>query len=238
MEFMDLPTWISSIQHGYDAAYGDLTSRMQQAGWSPPGPELRHESRRHHSHECGHQGGCADSDDECDGCGHHHRDCRCECCIVDADIVVYARCGELRVIPIEVTNDTRRAREDVEVEVSDVRSAGGRVLPWSCALRPAGTLHLEPCSTTKLELGVHIVCDERKPQPQPAKQARTEEPAGDVVTQLMDLRRDLPDVDRCEVGYVTVRLGGCLVRPIVVAIAVQPLECDAYRTGCSCSCCC
>jgi hypothetical protein len=40
------------------------------------------------------------------------------------------------------------------------------------------------------------------------------------------------------VGYVTVRVGGCLVRPIVVAVAVLPDDCGAYTAACSCGDCC
>jgi hypothetical protein len=46
-------------------------------------------------------------------------------------------------------------------------------------------------------------------------------------------RYESGDVDQCEVGYVTIRLGGCLVSPIVVAIAVLPDSCDSYQAGCS-----
>ena len=63
-------------------------------------------------------------------------------------------------MPIEVTNDTRREREDVSVEVSEARSAGGHKLPWQVIVNPPGPLTLPPCSTTKLELAVLIHCPE------------------------------------------------------------------------------
>jgi hypothetical protein len=34
-----------------------------------------------------------------------------------------------------------------------------------------------------------------------------------------------------------VRAEGCLVRPLVVAVAVLPNDCGAHRSGCSCGCC-
>jgi hypothetical protein len=196
---------------------------------------------------------------DCDGCGDHRcqgdcwrreRDCRCDCCIADADIIVYAHCGEVRVVPIEVANDTRKVRDDVEVQVSDVRSGGGTVLAWPAEIRPNGPLTLQPCSTTKLELLVHVVCGAQRDDTSataaggtagPASAApsgtKQSEPAGAVAT-LVKEDESAADVDRCEVGYVTIRLGGCLIRPIVVAIAVLPLGCDSYRAGCACSCCC
>jgi hypothetical protein len=191
------------------------------------GREHHHDHDHHHGHD--HDRGCG-----CRG----HGDCQCTCCIVDADYVVYARCFERRVIPIEVENDTRRARENVTVEVSDVRTAGGRSLPWNVAAVPTSPITIEACGHTEIDLVVNINCrdndkDDEPKQPRKAT-ARTED-QGDVLLQ----REGEPiDVDACEVGYVTVRLDGCLVRPIVVAIAVLPRDCDAYHTGCSCSCCC
>jgi hypothetical protein len=56
-----------------------------------------------------------------------------------------------------------------------------------------------------------------------------------TLTAATDTR--LGSVDRCEVGYATIRAEGCLVRPIVLAVAVLPDDCDAYRRPCSCGCC-
>jgi hypothetical protein len=218
--------------------------------------------------ECGHErherGHVHDCDCDCDGHGRRNeRDCgcgcrpqpgsRCECCIQDADIVVYAYCGEVRVVPIEIENDSRRVREDVAVEVTEIRTAGGRNLPWQTLVTPEGPLTLEPRSTTKLELLVHIVCselaDEGRQATEPALAAaekkrpgKTEEQPSptnsDVLNQTLTSSRGTRDLDECVVGYLTVRLGGCVIRPIVVAIAALPDSCDSYRTGCSCSCCC
>jgi hypothetical protein len=43
--------------------------------------------------------------------------CACRCCVTDADLVVEARVGERRVIPIVIENAWRRER-DVELELS------------------------------------------------------------------------------------------------------------------------
>lgn len=232
---------------------------------------------RHHEHEAywgGPHGrehrdggcGCEQSRDWDDGCGddrgcdceddhgwrHDRRrkhDCRCDCCIVDADIVVFARCGEVRVVPIEVANDSRKIRENVDVQVSNVRSSGGRVLPWPTLIQPKGPLNLQPCSTTRLELLVQIVCgaepgksdaapsDIATGETSPDPSAGAQDTPADALSALAEQGGFPVDVDRCEVGYATIRLDGCLVRPIVVAVAVLPGECDSYRTGCSCCCC-
>ncbi len=291
MEFMDLPSYVDSVQQGYDAAFGDLVARMQQAAspmaavgqataqFPAPGPwpayggqgphkhghhdHCRHEHGRcvhgyheHGYHEHGPHGGgrceCEDGRDECrhdrefKDCEHDHRrgygrcrghDCRCDCCIIDADIIIYAHCGEVRVVPIEVANDTRKIRENVDVQVSEVRSAGGTVLAWPTVMRPEGPLTLEPCTTTRLELTVHVACRTEKGTASTSRSAAKSAPS-DAFAALAAQRESGSDVDQCEVGYTTIRLGGCLVRPIVVAIAALPLACDSYRTGCSCSCCC
>jgi hypothetical protein len=231
--------------------YGPPSASAPPQAWYDRGDRHRHhehhhgcecEDCRHREHDCGRE---HEHHHDC-GCGHEHhhercdRDCRCDCCIVDADIVVYSHCGEVRVIPIEIENDTRKVREDVTLDVSDVRSGGGRTLPWKTLLRPAGPLTIEPCSKVKLELLVHILCEEApsgETKRAPAKAAAATKAAGllEAVAEQRDL---VGDVDRCEVGYVTIRVGGCLVRPIVVAIAVLPNTCDSYRASCSCSCCC
>ena len=299
MEFMDLPSYMESVRTGYDAAFGDLLTRVQQLGWpigAIPGPVSvsqslaasgsgpfpgwhgrRHHHHRHHKQEarwgehhgyehrgcgCGYEhardrdGGWR-HDRECHDCEHDHgrghargkeHGFRCDCCIVDADIVVFGHCGEVRVVPIEVANDSRKIRENVDVQVSEVRSGGGRVLAWPTLIQPKGPLNLEPCRTTRLELLVHIACgdesgragsapsgaaeDASTPEEAPAK----EDASSDAFATLAAQRDLCSDVDRCEVGYTTIRLDGCLVRPIVVAIAVLPLGCESYRVGCSCAC--
>lgn len=202
------------------------------------------------------------------GCGRGHRDdrdwgcgpepdCRCECCVEDADIVVYAHCGEVRVVPIAIENDTRKVRADVAVDVTEIRTAGGHILPWRTRVSPEGSLTLEPCSTTRLEILVHINCHDDKDQggqgPAPAP-GGDKAPAGEklrgkvqeqgpptspnVLDRSFGEGRGIGDLDTCVVGYFTVRLGGCVTRPIVVGVAVLPDSCDSYRTSCSCACCC
>jgi hypothetical protein len=114
-------------------------------------------------------------------------------------------------------------------------------------LRPSGKLTLPPCSTTDLELLVHIRCDPKDQtpddDPRPAKKAAgarakaAERVERGSLLEEAATQRDIGDVDQCEVGYVTVRVGGCLICPIVVAIAALPRSCDAYRAACSCGCC-
>src|SRR5262249_40501990 len=149
-------------------------------------------------------------DCDCDDChrghGWHGRDCRCECCIVDADYVVYARCFERRVVPIEIENDTRKVRDNVTLDVSDVRSAGGRALPWRVTVRPESPLTLPPCSTTEIDLSVDIRCgedDDKDDEGQDDTKASGARKATRAqAAEAASRTDDLTDVDDCEVGYV------------------------------------
>ena len=69
----------------------------------------------HHRHQ--HHDGCG-CDDDC-GCRDCHRhDCHCECCVINVDLVINARLGERRVVPLTVENSRRRERE-ISLELSE-----------------------------------------------------------------------------------------------------------------------
>jgi hypothetical protein len=265
LEMMDLPGYLNSLRQSYDTvrdAYGSMFAAMP--GLYQPGVAG--------DRPAGHRSGCGCGDhgrergDEHRGGGHRHPhdrhgcgcgsddSCRCTCCIEDADIVVYAHCGELRVIPIEIDNDSRRAREDVSLDVSDVRTAGGRRLPWRAVATVQGPLTLDACSTTRIEVLVHVACgddsaeggqnrgDDTDAERKERAGDRTEEAGDDQRTERSQSLRSafgsrlaahFVDVDDCVVGYFTVRLGGCLTRPIVVAVAALPVACDSYHADCA-----
>jgi hypothetical protein len=141
-------------------------------------------------------------------------DCHCDCCICDSDVVVHARCGESRRIPITFENDTRRDRE-VTLELSKFTTAGGRDLQWPATLSET-KFTLRPCGEHTVIVSVDVRCDQVP---------------GDVANQQAGA------VDRCEVGYGSLRADGCTVRPVMMAVAVLPNDCDAYRCPCG-GCCC
>jgi hypothetical protein len=261
MQMMDLPSYLDSFRSGYERAIEDLQSQLTSLaqsmmpsgsaatawpqyqapkGWQPGARQHDQPHHHHHGDDCGchdHERSHDRHDDHC-GCRCHcDHNCHCTCCIVDADYVVYARCEERRVIPIQIENDTRRARENVTIDVSDVRTSGGRVLPWKASVLPRESLTIEACSSTEIDLQVEIDCTADKDPDQP-KQTPRKAAARAEEQQAVVRARERVDVDDCEVGYVTIRLEGCLVRPIVVAIAVLPRDCEAFHASCSCSCCC
>jgi len=251
--------WYAAAAPWYGGGFNPGGGDSSRAGQGGPGTRRRHGHEHGHGHECGcghgshehgpgrddkHGGRGSRAERDC-GCG-PEPDCSCECCIEDADIVVYAHCGEVRVVPIEIENDTRRARENVTVDVTDIRTAGGRPLSWQTLVTPEGPLTLEPCSTTKLEILVRINCgeatdddtDSTPPGSTGPEDHQTPSVRGDLFSRAVRTGRGTGDLDECLVGYLTVGLGGCTIRPIVVAIAALPDSCDSYRTACSCSCCC
>lgn len=255
MEMMDLAEYADAYRTGYQQVMDEyqnqwdtMVSAMAPGGG--PRPMRHHHGRHDHSgsapwcEQCGHEHheGCCGDDHAHGPCDHH--DCTCDCCVsADADVVVYARCGETRIVTIEIDNDTRREREGVTFEVGDVRTSGGRLLPWAVQLDQQGPVTLEPCSRTTLLLQVTIRCGENEDVGDsggsaPSARRRASRGTEGEVAVAERVATKTPDVDHCEVGYATVTVRGCLLRPIVVAIAVLPRQCGAHRVMCSCSCCC
>jgi len=151
------------------------------------------------------------------GCNcHKDNDCGCECCIRCADTVEYARCGETRKIPITFENDSRRERQ-VTLEFGAFLTDSGQQLAWKGSLSET-TFTLGPCGEKTVTITVNIDCGQSTDNPN--------DPAGVVVRNTA-----------CKVGYATLKADGCLIRPIVVAVAVLPDRCGAHHIGCLCGCC-
>lgn len=177
-------------------------------------------SREHHKHkryEC----------DECGrypcGCGKGYPckrdDCACRCCIVEADLVVYARNGERRVVPFVVENPRRRERE-VRLELSGWTTRGGSDAPVTSGFLGPTQFTVPPCGEQATSLGVQV------------NVGGVDQPGGpDQPTQRF------PDVDECTVFYADLRVVGCDIRPVRIALAVLPRDCSPYQIDCGCACC-
>jgi hypothetical protein len=137
--------------------------------------------------------------------------------VCDADVLVHARCNETRRIPVTFENDTRREKP-VKLTLEKFVSAGGKDVGWNGQLSET-EFTLKPCDEHTVIVTVQVKCDV----------------GGGSTDKPNDARRGT--LDRCEVGYATLRAEGCLVRPVVIAVAVLPDDCDAYRRPCSCGCC-
>jgi hypothetical protein len=221
---MDLPEYVSNVQDGVSRWMND-TSAAYQEMWRnarPGTPTVERAPSRSHA-DC--------------GCTERHCDCHCECCVCDADVLVHARCGEVRRIPVTFENDTRREKP-VTLELGKFVTAGGRDLEWSAALSET-SIKLRPCGEATVFLTVRITCQrngDEQGEDRPNEGERpTQGGANPSAAAAVDTR--FGSVDRCEVGYATIRAEGCLTRPIVVAVAVLPDDCDTYRHPCGCGCC-
>jgi hypothetical protein len=180
---------------------------------------LRHHKHKHHGHDrehgCGCEGrrepgcGCRDGRERDCGCGRCGDDCHCVCCVAGADLVVETRLGERRVVTLEVVNERRRER-DITLELGAFTTRGGSPAPVAGAVDGATTFKLAPCSE-------HLV---------------------PIVIEVGIEREGLPDVDDCLVAWSDLKVEGCDIRPVRIAVAILPRDCGAYRVRCACGCCC
>lgn len=207
MRMMDYSDYMSNMQTGYSNLYKNPASVMQpminmisSMMQAPAGAAPAHGAR--HGHDCGCQ----------------ERDCSCTCCIRCADLVEYARCGEVRRIPITFDNDTRRER-DVTLQLGNFATESGQETGWQTDLSTT-QFTLPPCGETTVVLSVNVDCGK----------------IGTPGNQQADQRQP-GTVDGCKVAYATLRAEGCTIRPLVIAVAVLPEHCGAHRTGCGCGCC-
>lgn len=225
---MDLPDYMSNMEQGMSRWVSDTSTLMQDMARNYSGAGQAYAAaapaaRTRPEHDRG-----------CKDCGSN--ECHCQCCICDADVVVHARCGEVRRIPVTFENDTRREKP-VKLELEKFVTAGGRDLGWPTQLSET-ELTLRPCGEHTIVVMVRVSCDlfvRTAGLATAAPAAATANPNANPLAGIAVDER-FGSVDRCEVGYATLRAGGCLVRPIVIAVAVLPDDDDAYRHPCGCGC--
>jgi hypothetical protein len=215
---MDLPDFTTNIQQGMSRMMTGAQTAYQDMirGYAVPG--------RQHDDGCG--CGCRDQ---------HCRDCHCECCVCDADVLVHVRCGEIRRIPVTFENDSRRERQ-VTLELEKFVTAGGRELKWPAQLSDA-EFTLKPCDEKTIVVSVLVRCDTFTGDQATGTVDPNSEAGSINASRQAATGERLGSVDRCEVAYATLRAEGCSVRPVVLALAVLPDDCDDYRRPCSCGCC-
>lgn len=232
----------------YNAMYAPLLENLTKywggstaAPWSSgtgafwpgrPDPMTRRRSRR--GDDCGCEAG------DCDGC--HRDDCHCRCCITDADLVVHARLGETRVLPLTIENARRRERE-VRLELSNWTTRRGSPANVRATILPPTEFTLEPCAEREVVIGIQVQFrQEADATGENAQREPLNAEAGLAamaarIRELEAPERRLPDVEHCEVYYADLRAEGCDIRPIRIAVAVLPRDCGAHPIDCGCSCC-
>jgi hypothetical protein len=211
MRMMDYPDYMSNMQKGYSNLYQNPTSALQQmVDMVQTATATATPAPTHSRHH-----GCNCRQDD---------DCGCSCCIRCADTVEYARCGETRKIPITFENDSRRERQ-VTVEMGSFLTDGGQQLPWKVSLPESETTFtLPPCGEKTVSITVTIDCG----------QTATDNPNNPTGV-AVGTRGSV--LESCQVGYATIKADGCLIRPLIIAVAVLPDRCGAHKFGCLCGCC-
>lgn len=172
-----------------------------------------------------------DRDCDCDECRHgehHHHDCDdcgCDCCIQDADLVVYSRVGERHIVPIRLENNRRRDRE-VTLDLSKFSSSSATAIQPVGAITPTGKITLAQCAEQQVLLLVTV----------PATTGQDNTPV-EVGREGTTPVANLADVDQCRVFTADLRVEGCDMRPLRIAVVVLPRNCDEYELDCHGGCC-
>jgi hypothetical protein len=201
--------------------WGSMAQPWMAPATNPTWPGMHTEPHQHtRRHDCGCEHG------DCDGCGGDR--CHCRCCITDADLVVYARLGERRVVPLTIENHRRRERQ-VKLEISNWSSHGGRASNIKAHIAGPTEFTLAPCQEyeTILLIEAAAATDTGSNAPEPVGEA-----GSSAVTD-----RNRLDVDNCHVFYADLRVEGCEMRPVRIALALLPRDCAAYKVDCGCNCC-
>jgi hypothetical protein len=203
--------------------------RQHWMGRRRPGPH------RDHHHDCG----CGSEE----GCPRCNADpCQCYCCIGDVDLAVYSRVGELRVIPIVIENERRREKE-INLDLSDWTTRSGKPAPVRTRGLTPTKFTLGPCEERTVVLGVQVFDDDAaNAKANAGAAAATATAAGKASGKRGEVlvgegERELPDVDECLVAIADLRVEGCDHRPVRIAVAILPRDCDPFTVSCGCSCC-
>ncbi len=240
--------WASQLNQWYTTTYAPLMDNLTRMWstmaqpWMAPGaypawPGTQPQSQphthpyphmHHHPHEHHHDCGCEHGD--CDDC--HGDQCHCRCCITDADLVVYARVGERRLVPLTLENPRRRERK-VKLELSNWSSHGGRAGHIKSEIVGPVEFTLAPCHEHQAILLIEAAAATEPAANAPAPAEHAAEHAD--VTPILE--RKLTDVDDCQVFYADLRVEGCDIRPVRIALALLPRDCASHKVECGCSCC-
>jgi hypothetical protein len=232
---------------------GDSAGGCREHGHHGGHHEAGH-GEKHGNRDCG----CGERHSHSRGCGCDDSCCRdaCDCCVPEADVIVRARAGEVRVVPFRLHNPWRRERE-VSLEIGPWHFCSGDGDLEIRAVLEDDKLVLKPCEDriVRLLISTRGASDDGSSSTRDSKDAndpavpaqpadaavKPAKPAGAAgrtpVDVVVGTTRRTTDVDSCVSAYADVRFEGC-ARPQRVAVVVLPAECDAVDIGCDCGCCC
>ena len=184
-------------------------------------PQSSRQRRHRHEQDCCHERG-----HRCD-----HDDCQCRCCIHDADLVIQTYLGERRVVPLLIENSRRRERQ-ITLALSEFTTPDQSAFAIAGQILAPTTFVLEACQEREAILVVQTTPN----QPGFTFEGGSDVPPTGAADQPPD-RRQIPDVEECRVFYADLRVEGCDIRPIRIALVILPRDCDPFEIDCHCSCC-
>ena len=215
--------WLARMYAPYRQAMGMPEARVRDVGYQRQHESYREygedfELRREHPHQ-----------HNCRRCGRD--DCECYCCIGDVDLAVYSRVGEQRVIQIVIENDRHRDK-DITLELSGWTTRGGKAAPVETVLLEPKAFTIPACGEQEVTLVIKIGAGEQTGTDQQKKEEKNAGTSDKARNQI-----NLPDVDDCLTATADLRVVGCDNRPLRLAIAILPRDCDPYLVDCGCNCC-
>ena len=175
----------------------------------------------------------------------------CDCCEPDADVVVHARVGERRIVPLNLHNPWRRER-DVTLEVGPWHVCCGDGLTVVAVLEEE-QLTLQPCEdrVVRLVVGVTVTAgNDTGGNDTGGSDSGGKDPAATAGTPR-PVRPPMTWAPTSEAGPGSSCRGTCrraraptptcrfegAARPLRVAVVVSPAVCDPVEVGSDCGCC-
>jgi hypothetical protein len=148
----------------------------------------------------------------------------CDCCTPSCDLLVHARAGEQRVVPLKLHNPTRRPLT-VTVDVGAFTPCGeSSGITVEARVVPSAAVELGPCETRTVELLLAVGGPQDVVVPKPKANQDTQS-------------RVTPQLERCATLLADVRFGGCGSRAVRIGVVVLPAVCGGYEVECDCGCC-
>ena len=133
--------------------------------------------------------------------------------------VLLAACGSAPEIRREPAVEEADRERQLKLELSNWTSRGGTAGAIKARFLGPTEFTLAPCEEREAVLVIEAT---------PANQSGGQEGPTRIV---------IPDVDDCQVFYADLRVEGCEMRSLRIALALLPRDCAAHKVECGCDCC-